>query len=504
MNTFKKGLLSFILLVVAFFGYAVVNAETAPTTLKITHSDYKTPISFPRTFHVKKTVDGKYVYCATYDKTVPVSSVKYTNTKSYDDAGINYILEQGYSAKNNNDYFVVQTAYWIYLEDSGFVSKSKTVTSFKNSITNSSNEYATRIKDMVKKAKSIDDYDLSGATLEIDDRKVDFTLSDDGNYYVSEKITVKSSEDNVEFGFENAPSGTKYDYKNGKIVVSVPASSVSGNEIEFMLKASNSKVNYKSYEYSPNNSKYQVMSATYKVVRPGVASRKLSIKVNKIIISKQDVTSKTELPGATLEIRDFNDNVVEKWVSKSTPHEVTLSSGTYTLVETIAPSGYELSSESKEFVVNADGTADKVVMYNTPIKKESRVSISKLDLDSKDFVAGATLEIRDENGNVVKKFTSGTNAYVITGLKPGKYVLVETVAPSGYELSSESKEFTILEDSDELVEVVMYNKKQVETPQEVAVPATGKKSTIMSSLIGFIVLSIGSVLITKKIKKNEI
>lgn len=57
-----------------------------------------------------------------------------------------------------------------------------------------------------------------------------------------------------------------------------------------------------------------------------------------IKISKQDITTKKELPGATLELANEDGKVLYRWVSTSTPYEITgLEPGTYILTETIAP-----------------------------------------------------------------------------------------------------------------------------------------------------------------------
>ena len=83
-------------------------------------------------------------------------------------------------------------------------------------------------------------------------------------------------------------------------------------------------------------------------------------------ISKQDVTTGKELPGATLQIIDENGNVVEEWVSTNEAHfiEGKLTAGKeYTLKEIIAPEGYEITNGIK-FTVNADGTVTEVVMYD--------------------------------------------------------------------------------------------------------------------------------------------
>ena len=86
----------------------------------------------------------------------------------------------------------------------------------------------------------------------------------------------------------------------------------------------------------------------------------------KVQISKQDITTGEELPGAKLQVIDRDGNVVEEWVSTNEAHfiEGKLTAGKeYTLKEIIAPEGYEITNEIK-FTVNADGTVTEVVMYD--------------------------------------------------------------------------------------------------------------------------------------------
>ena len=88
--------------------------------------------------------------------------------------------------------------------------------------------------------------------------------------------------------------------------------------------------------------------------------------VTKVEISKQDITTKKELPGAKLEIRDEDGKTIEKWVSEKKPHYIEkLKVGKYTLVETTAPNGYEVS-EAVRFEVDDTGEIQHVVMYDTP------------------------------------------------------------------------------------------------------------------------------------------
>lgn len=89
-------------------------------------------------------------------------------------------------------------------------------------------------------------------------------------------------------------------------------------------------------------------------------------KSTKVRISKQDITTGEELPGATLQIIDEDGNVATEWVLTDEAHFIEgklIAGKEYTLRETIAPDGYEIASEIK-FTVNTDGSVTEVVMYD--------------------------------------------------------------------------------------------------------------------------------------------
>ena len=86
-------------------------------------------------------------------------------------------------------------------------------------------------------------------------------------------------------------------------------------------------------------------------------------------ISKQDMTTGTELADATLQVIDKDGNVIEEWVSTNEPHyiEAKLIAGEkYTLREITAPDGYN-TAEDIEFTVNADGSVTEVTMKDEAI-----------------------------------------------------------------------------------------------------------------------------------------
>ncbi len=85
-------------------------------------------------------------------------------------------------------------------------------------------------------------------------------------------------------------------------------------------------------------------------------------------ISKKDATSNDELEGATLVIRDSNNNEVATWVSSNEPYHIVLEPGTYTLEETIAPLEYELNKQKITFTVKTDGSVDNPIVMTNELK----------------------------------------------------------------------------------------------------------------------------------------
>ncbi len=111
-------------------------------------------------------------------------------------------------------------------------------------------------------------------------------------------------------------------------------------------------------------------------------------ETTKVRISKQDITSKEELPGATLVIKDKSGRVVASWVSTNEPKYIEgLAEGDYTLTETIAPDGYKLSENTINFTVQKDGTVQTVIMYN----EKYNVPITDLNVNSGMVVGAAVI-----------------------------------------------------------------------------------------------------------------
>lgn len=175
-------------------------------------------------------------------------------------------------------------------------------------------------------------------------------------------------------------------------------------------------------------------------------------------ISKTDITTKAELPGAALQVIDAEGNVVEEWVSGDEPHEIVLDAGTYILHEEAAPGGY-LVANDVEFTVVAGQVAQQAVMEDDYTK----VDIAKTDAATGALLAGAALQAVDADGNVVAEWTSDDAPHRIDKLAPGDYMLREVAAPEGYELS-EDVAFTV-EATGEVQQVAMSDKAVEPEPE---------------------------------------
>ena len=90
-----------------------------------------------------------------------------------------------------------------------------------------------------------------------------------------------------------------------------------------------------------------------------------------IKISKQSVTSTSELPGAKLIITDAQGNEVASWTSSDKPQEITgLSDGDYTLTELTAPQGYTIAESVNFTVENGVVKGDE---DNTVVMKDATI-----------------------------------------------------------------------------------------------------------------------------------
>ena len=176
-------------------------------------------------------------------------------------------------------------------------------------------------------------------------------------------------------------------------------------------------------------------------------------------ISKQDITNGKELPGAKLEIRDADGNLVEGWTSGKVPHTVRglELEKEYTLTEKCAPDGYA-EAESIVFKLVQEGTEQVNEVYvksDDGWKKRDDATVIMqdapvLDIDKTDIAGnllpGATLTIRDAGGEVIDTWVTDYKTHRVPisddflklsdGNKEYIYTLTEDSAPAGFEIAN--------------------------------------------------------------------
>ena len=226
-------------------------------------------------------------------------------------------------------------------------------------------------------------------------------------------------------------------------------------------------------------------------------------------ISKRDVYG-NELAGAEMVLENADGEIVDKWTSDGTNHIVSkLGAGEYVLKEIAAPDGYVIATDIKFSIdvygnvtvenVEATVTSENGNPLIVMVDDTTKVQISKQDITTGEELPGATLQIIDEDGNVVEEWVSTDEAHLVEGkLIAGKeYTLREIIAPDGYEIANEIK-FTVNADGS-VTEVVMYD----ELTPKTTTPYTGDNHSdfaafalMGASLIIFLVLIISR-------KKND-
>ncbi|WP_298732526.1 SpaA isopeptide-forming pilin-related protein [uncultured Subdoligranulum sp.] len=179
--------------------------------------------------------------------------------------------------------------------------------------------------------------------------------------------------------------------------------------------------------------------------------------ITKVQISKKDLTTNEELPGAELTLTDEKSNEIDRWVSTDAPHHMErLPAGKYTLTEVTAPDGYAIA-ERVEFEVLPTGEVQTFEMFDDTIK----VKISKVDITTNEELPGAELVIKDKDGTEIDRWISTNEPHYVEKMPAGDYTLTEITAPNGYKVA-ESIDFTVLP-TGEMQTVVMKDARE-DTP----------------------------------------
>lgn len=187
-----------------------------------------------------------------------------------------------------------------------------------------------------------------------------------------------------------------------------------------------------------------------------------------IELEKVDIKG-NPLAGAIFEVRDSMGNIVRKDVTSDKDGKVIvehLAPGEYVMNEVQAPAGYLINSTSLQFTVDTAtiGKPDTIQLGQF-FNYQGELEILKLNED-KDLLENAVFDIYDEEGNRVAQdlSTNQEGSIILSELAPGNYSIVETKAPDGYRLNSQTYAVTIpnvSEGKPKQVSIEIINKKDV-------------------------------------------
>ena len=201
-----------------------------------------------------------------------------------------------------------------------------------------------------------------------------------------------------------------------------------------------------------------------------------------VVFSKVNVAGE-EIAGAKIQLKDAQGQVVHSWTSKAGQSEtIKLKAGTYTFHEESAPTGYlavtditfEVDVQGKVTVKNANGNSVKaagnkltVTDQAAPsVPNEQDVVVSKVNVAGEE-IAGAKIQLKDAQGQVVHSWTSKAGQSETIKLKAGTYTFHEESAPTGY-----------LAVTDITFEVDVQGKVTVKNANGNSVKAAGNKLTV--------------------------
>lgn len=288
---------------------------------------------------------------------------------------------------------------------------------------------------------------LDGLVLNQEKYEVKFIKKDDVTKVYTENIEISNDTTVVEFSKtditgEAELEGAKLAVLDGDEIIDTWTSTDKTHKIEGLIAGKE----YTLKEEIAPNGFVKATEIKFKVENSKNIQKQTMI--DKIVeLSKTDIGG-NEIEGAKIQVFD-GDKIIDEWTSTKEAHKINgLEEGkTYILHEEVAPDGY-VKATDVEFTVTNKKENQHEKLVNKIVK------VSKVDLTNEKEIEGAELEITDEEGNIIEKWTSTKEAHVVNGLEEGKtYILREEKAPYGYEIA-ENITFTVSTDKEMQVIVI--------------------------------------------------
>ncbi|MCU5406196.1 SpaA isopeptide-forming pilin-related protein, partial [Bacillus cereus] len=314
----------------------------------------------------------------------------------------------------------------------------------------------------LKEVEAPKGYELSSSSVSVDVEANKVVTVDVVNKKISEKVTGQFEIVKVDAEDKTKVlSDAEFEvYKDGKKVAELKTDE-SGKVMspklplgEYTVKETKAPAGYKL-----SNKEWKVTIQNEKeVVKVEAENEKILGSLQIIKMDDKDQTKR--LAGAKFTLKDAKGNVVKEGITTDKSGTVKVDGlvpGEYTLEETKAPEGYELTKQIIHVTVDGEKVVDVKV---TNSKSLGQFEIVKVDAEDKTKVlSDAEFEVYKDGKKVDTLRTDKTGKVVSQKLEPGKYTLKETKAPQGYKLLKE--EIEVVVEANKVVEVQVENVKEL-------------------------------------------
>ncbi|MFT8412036.1 MAG: SpaA isopeptide-forming pilin-related protein [Schleiferilactobacillus perolens] len=216
----------------------------------------------------------------------------------------------------------------------------------------------------------------------------------------------------------------------------------------------------------------------------GTAAHVSGDQLDSIIFTKHSAADNGLLAGAQYRLetanhvpvtKDYNGNDILPQMMTTQGKEGkfeldNLLVGTYYLIETKAPTGYQLDTTPIKIVLpQGHGIGNPVLVAgkdepNKPVQPTTgKVVLTKTTDNGETPVAGAVYALMDRQGKVLQQYTTNNYGQItVTDLAAGNYAFKEVKAPDKYTLNKEEKDFAVV--AGKTTQVSVTDKMKVTPP----------------------------------------
>jgi len=191
------------------------------------------------------------------------------------------------------------------------------------------------------------------------------------------------------------------------------------------------------------------------------------VDTGNVVLTKTDSKLNKLLPGAVFDLLDSSGSILKGNLVTDANGQIGITGlepGSYSLVETKAPEGYDINPDPIKFEVTSGKTTDlQANDFATPEPEVGSVVLTKVDSKVNKLLPGAVFDLLDSNGVVVQSGleTDSNGQISVSGLAVGSYSLVETKAPEGYDIDPNPIKFEITKDKTSDIQA-----EDIATPEE--------------------------------------